>query len=342
MSIKIRRAARGWFRACRTVSLAVKIALENAMSISSSRHFASLHEGIAYLNEAYCGEVSVEAKDLRTHTQLGNIHSPAYLFRGEASQYPTTTATMQRVSGEPGLSTRARDLVPGLVNYLEKQLRDFLNMSEMDSAGFAQHYGLPTELIDLTASPKVAAFFAASGMPGTRGYLAAFPVTSIVSSSILIDLRNHKSAERPRRQEAFAIFNRRHTDLKSSACVAELSSTWFTFTLLESDKDLYYYPKLSLLDCHKDVVAGALQLLVDSMVQKNGKLPDELAAWFSKKIAAAPFVAKPAKWHASGKPAEVELVALSFTGIPYNEESEREKSYRYWSSKYSVPTRGDA
>jgi hypothetical protein len=320
-------------------TLGVTITPENTMSIFPFRHFASLHEGIAYLNDKYSGEVLVESKDRRTLNQIGGIPSPKFLFRGESSQYATTTATMQRISGEQCLSPRARDLVPGIVKYLEEHLRDFLNMSEMESAGFAQHYGLPTELIDLTSSPKTAGFFATGGMPGTSGYLAAFPVTSLASSSILIDLRNHTSAERPRRQDAFAIFNRRHTDLKSNECVAELCSTWFTFTLHQSDKDLYYYPQLSLLDCHTDVVAGALQLVVDSMVQKHGKLPDELAAWFSKRIAAAPFLTKPTKWGASGNPAEVELVALSSTGIPYNEESERENSYRYWSSKYSVSTR---
>lgn len=312
------------------------------MSISPNRHFRSLHDGVAFLNEAYAGEVAIEVKDRQTLSQLGSARSPAFLFRGESSQHATTTATMQRVSDEQALSPRGRALVPGLVSYLERQLRDFLNMSEMESAGFSQHYGLPTELIDFTSSAKVAAFFAASGKPGTSGYLATFSVASLVSSSILIDLRNHASAGRPRRQEAFAFFSRRHTDLKSNACVAELGSTWFTFTLLESDKDLYYYPQLSLLDCHTDKAAGALQLVVDSMVQEHGKLPDELAAWFSKRIAAAPFVTRPTKWHPSGNPAEVELVAPASTGVPYKEELEREKSYRYWSSKYSVPTRSDA
>jgi FRG domain-containing protein len=311
------------------------------MSLVIKQRFCSLTDCVAHVADIYAGEVAVEAKDRHTGESLGSISVPALLFRGESAQYPTTTATMKRISVDPGLSDRARQLMPKLAGHIESELRAFLAMSPMDSAGFAQHYGLPTELLDVTSDARVAGFFASGGEVGTSGYLAVFPTRRLAQSAQLIDLRNHASADRPRRQHAFAIFHRKYIDLKTSECVEELASDWFSFTLTEQDKGTLGN-QTALLDAHTDPVAGALQLVIDSMVQEHGKLPDEIALWLSKKIAPAPFAAKVLKWKSPRQPEEAQLVSLAEAGILFDEEGERGRSYRYWSSKFSVRARSDA
>jgi hypothetical protein len=130
-------------------------------------------------------------------------------------------------------------------------------------------------------------------------------------------------------------------DLKASQCISELESVWFSFDLTKSDKEAFKQQS-SILNAHTDPVAGALQLLVDSMVQKHGKLPDEIARWLSKRIAAAPFVAKAQTTNSEGGPDIFQLVPVASTALSFDEAVERERSYRYWSSKYALRTRGDA
>jgi hypothetical protein len=283
--------------------------------------------------------LEVNGTDRKSGETLGRVDVPKYLFRGEAKRYPTTTATMSRVATDESLTPRARALIPGLSNYIETQLRDFLSMSEMDSAGFAQHYGLPTSLIDLTSNTEVAGFFASEEQPGSKGFIGIFPTRNLVDSAALIDLRNHDRATRPRRQEAFVLFHRKHEDLKTVSCVSELQSLWFGFTLTETDKSKYQR-RTDLVDASRDAVAGALQLIIDSMVIDHGKLPDELAYWLSRRIAPAPFVAKPVRFgDANGKPLLVELVSALDAGLPFSESREREKSYRFWSSQFNLEGR---
>jgi FRG domain len=311
------------------------------MTLAVKKHFSSLTDCIAYVSGTYFGEVHVEAKDRRSSESLGSVVTPAYLFRGESAQYESTMATIQRLPADPALSERARKLLPKITSLIESQLREFLSLSPMDSAGFAQHYGLPTELLDLTSSTRVAGFFASGGEPRDDGYVAVFPVNALVGSSVTVDLRNHHLAARPRRQQAFALFHREHLDLKDSRCVEDLQSVWFGFTLTGADKESFQREN-SILDAHTDPIAGALQLVVDSMVQEHGKLPDEIALWLSRKLAAAPLVGKTVRSGVGGRPEEVELVSATSAAMPFNEIVERERNYRYWSSKYAVADRSSA
>lgn len=309
------------------------------MPFVTERQFSSLADCIEHINGIYSGEITVAGKDRTSGDSVGILDIPAYLLRGESAEYQSTTATMQRVPIDLDLTDRAKQLIPQLSSFIEKELSEFLALSPMDSAGFAQHYGLPSELIDLTSS-GCAGYFASGGKVGQKGYIAVFPTNELVRSSVLIDLRNHPKADRPRRQHAFGIFHNNYTDLKDERCIAELKSIWFGFTLTDSDKDIFQ-SKSWILEAHTDPVAGALQIVIDSMVEKHDKLPDEIAYWLSRRIAAAPFVAKVIKSTPEDKPIEVELVSTVSAEIPFDEEAEKERNYRYWSSKYLLHSRSE-
>lgn len=282
--------------------------------------------------------MTITGKNIATGKSVGQVAAPAYLFRGESTLYSTTTATIQRVPTDQSLTERARNLLPGLSNLIAAELGEFLSLSQMDSVGFAQHYGLPTELIDLTASPQIAGYFASSGQPGDRGLVGVFPTEKLSQFSTLIDLRNHEKAYRPRLQQAFAIYHRKYTDLKSDECVAQLESNWFGFTMTEEDKAVFG-ADTKILDAHTDSVAGALQLVIDSMISEHGKLPDELALWLSERIAVAPFVTRPVEECGTGRPTMVELISADEAGFVFDEEEERKLSYQLWSSQFELTQR---
>jgi hypothetical protein len=306
--------------------------------------FGSLSACLRFLSSEFSGTARVTGKSQSSGSSLGYLETPAFLFRGEATRYATTTPTIQRLPHDTSLCERERKLwklLPGISNLLTNDLAQFFAMSPMDAAGFAQHYGLPTELVDLTANSNVAGFFASTAKIGTKGYVAVFPFEHLARHSVLIDVSNHAKAHRPRLQAAYAVFCRQNIDLKSDASVAELKSRWFGFTLTEEDRALYQ-ANSALLDAHLDPVAGALQLLIDSMVQKYGKLPDTIARWLSDRVAVAPFVTRVVRWWPNGTPAEVELVSSSELGFVFDEVQERQRSYRFWSAAFDARSRDEA
>jgi hypothetical protein len=112
------------------------------------------------------------------------------------------------------------------------------------------------------------------------------------------------------------------------------ASTSLVFLTLQQTDKLLYHGDGHLLDAHTDKVAGMLQLLLDDF----DKFDDAAATWLSSKIAPAPFVTVAKEWYSPDQPKVVELVSLSDSGIPYEEEKERVRNHEKWSDK-SAETR---
>jgi hypothetical protein len=308
--------------------------------IIEPQQFESLESCISTLEEQFSGEIEVLSRDRATGQDGGTVRVPRFLFRGERGFFPTTHCGVDRVLTDIDLLELERKLVLEITEVLEFELRTFLGMGFRDSAGFAQHYGLPTGLLDLTLDLKVAAFFAGGGKPGAIGHVAVFPVQQLLASAALIDLRNNPYASRPDRQSAFALFINDAIDYKADSTIKRLGIRWFRFNHAATDEVLHNDRKvMGLLDCHTDPAAGVLQLQVDGYVEKHGKLPDKIALWLSKRIAPAPFICKVLTINAHGHPDEVELVSVESIGLPYNEDVEYERNYRYWSDKFGLAMR---
>jgi len=237
---------------------------------------------------------------------------------------------MQRLRTDVSIFPSVRDAIERVTTLLDSELQKFMSFNPMWSAGFLQHYGAPTELLDVTSSLDVAAYFASSGQVRGRGLLCVLPVDVISTNSIIIDLTKHPGAERPRRQSAFAFFHRKHLDLKSPDCIEELQLKWYSFTLQRSDISQYRSQE-SLLDAHTDKVAGMLQFLLNNM----DKMDDRVAKWLSDRIVPAPFVTKAIDWYGPGQPRTVELVPLYETSIGYEESRERLNNYQNWSVAFA-------
>lgn len=299
-------------------------------SIKAIQHFSSLDECIQHIRTKFPPTDLIQletAKDLDSgHVMSASV--PAYLYRGESQEYPTTTSAMHRLKNDDALSLDVRTVIEERIRLLDHELQDFVDLVPMLSAGFLQHYGAPTELIDVTASIDVAALFA-TGHVGSKGFMCVFPVAEIANDCVIIDLTQLRVAKRPRLQVAYGFWHKEHFDLKSDAAIADLHLKWFSFTLTENDK-AKYGKNCQLLDAYTDHVAGILQLLMDNL----DKVCDPAARWLSDRIVPAPFVTKLIDEYSAGQPRTVELIALCKSSIDYDEEKERENNYRKWSLKY--------
>lgn len=296
------------------------------------RHFLSLDACIQHIRSNYgpTKTVKTAAKDINSGESFVVDEVPTYLYRGESCPYPTTPSFMHRMKTDPALPTDVKNVIEEVARRVDEGMQDMFELAPMLSAGFLQHYGIPTELLDVTDSLDVATYFASGGKVGGKGLICVFPLDVASQNSIVIDLRNHPRAVRPRRQSAFAFWNRKYIDIKSPGCIEQLQLKWFSFELQSEDSLKYHKAIGGLLDAHTDPVAGAIQLLLDNMP----KMDDRAAKWLSESVVPAPFVAKTIDWHSPGQPKTIEPIPRSETSIEYDEKKERGNNYKRWSDKF--------
>lgn len=189
------------------------------------KHFTSLQACIQHVRSKYDMEevVCPQAKSIVSGNSI-TATMPRYLYRGESFIYPTTTSRMHRLKTNPKIAPEVKRVIEEVSKSVDTELQDpkFMGLPPMLSAGFCQHYGVPTELLDVTSELDVAAYFASTGCIGGRGMICVIPAALGAKKAVVIDLRSHPLAERPRRQAALAVFSKRHIDFKSNECVTEL------------------------------------------------------------------------------------------------------------------------
>jgi hypothetical protein len=234
---------------------------------------------------------SILATDPETGEQE-NIQVPSWLFRGESVDYPNTYSSMHRFSLSQ-LKPNARDEIVAVTKRLDSVLRGY-GMAPMYSAALLQHYGLPTELIDVTSSLDAAAAFAAHGN-SSAGLLMAFPTEEIAKHAILIDLKRIHFARRPRHQAAFAFFHREEPNLKNHELFKSLSAERIVFK--GTEQELRRWDEHYTLICgapHTDATSGLLNKLVEDVVlahPESGKpytICEEAQSWLDERIPWAP------------------------------------------------------
>jgi len=154
------------------------------------------------------------------------------------------------------------------------ELEAWLGLGTMRAAGFAQHYGLPTEFLDVTASLAVATAFAI-GDPERwtspkRVHFAVLDMRQAIDRCVIADLGAMvQIARRPRVQSAYGFFHRSHRDLKDLLCIADVGLRWHEI-LVHPQEALSHAAMPNLLDGHRDQVAGALQLILDELAKNDG------------------------------------------------------------------------
>ena len=115
--------------------------------------------------------------ELKSHyDQIILQESLIYYFRGESMDtWNLTPSVMRRsVADENSLRNAEGDM---LVDFRSRRAEDFVEAgSALDQMVIAQHYGLPTRLLDVTRNPLVALFHASEKSPEVDGRLHVFAV----------------------------------------------------------------------------------------------------------------------------------------------------------------------
>jgi hypothetical protein len=195
--------------------------------------------------------------------------------------------------------------------------------------GFLQHYGFPTEFIDATADPLVAASFACYLRIGQEGTFCVIPARGLAARGELVDLRYSKFAKRPHLQSAFGVHAEAFPDLKAASAIDGLGLQWLPFRLTEDDATRFE-PRFELLDARSDELAGLIWLLLDNYA----KFGDEAAALLAQRIDPAPFYAV---IQSDGRATVVaaDLGEGNVDGVA--DDAFRREHYRRWSDKFPLP-----
>ena len=201
----------------------------------AEREFPSLNACLQHIKSNFgpSQTIALQAKQIGTGKRIGVRNAPAFLYRGESHCFPTTKSSMQRMKSQSGLPRNVKFIIARVAKHVDAGLREFMGYlslhdhkltldDPMLSAGFCQHYGLPTKLIDATSRLDVMAYFASGGTVGEQGALCVFPVDVISKNSVAIALTRHPYGIRPHKQSAFAIFNKNYIDFKSIPCIGQL------------------------------------------------------------------------------------------------------------------------
>ena len=106
---------------------------------------------------------------------------PPFLYRGESGLYPETRSSLARLARDPVMSSRGLEQIMEITEAARAFLVQNWRFSELEASGFLQHYGLPTDWLDLTDDLSVAASFAGSLRVGQLGAMASLPTDRLVA-----------------------------------------------------------------------------------------------------------------------------------------------------------------
>jgi hypothetical protein len=223
---------------------------------------------------------------------------PAFLFRGERTDHPTTFSSLDRLYHDPLRDQAVYDELDDLTAFCMKVPLRKRGLPPKLAGAFAQHYGLPTQVLDFTASPDVAVNFAANRRTHERpwpktGWIGILDVAVAEASRLvaLFDLRNHPEALRARRQEAFGLIYAGYVpddlvDLKRPEIARGIGMSWRPFAHLPDEENYLFVTgnDSNLEDTANDSAAGIPQEMIEMFINVRGPLSFSTAQELMRRI----------------------------------------------------------
>lgn len=316
------------------------------------RYFKSLRECIEFIQERYPQRQVCSSTLQKVNGSWQVTLIPRYLYRGEKSCFPTTMSGLDRLQCNRGLEADARRDLEKVVKQCNEYFVTRLAGSraslgseylreDLNTAGFLQHYGMPTEFIDFTSGLDVAAFFASEGKLGTNGLICVLPSDIFAvypeqtPEGYIVDLGDMPIGQRASKQNAYGVVLRKIKDLKDNMFV-QLGARWYEFTLTEADRGDFRV-RTDLLDLDDDVLATQIAGAVHQYIHEFGKINDQAARWLAHTIVVMESVLIPDAELPNGRPVRklASLRQLRESGYRGSDETDlRCRCYRKWSVKY--------
>ena len=289
------------------------------------KEFNTLKECISYIQTTFVQEtISIPVKDIET-ARVFTKNIPRYFYRGESKAYSSTFSTKLRL--EQTLPEKVFEDIQKVVVAVDLQLQNMLGLHPKLSLGYLQHYGLPTELIDISPSLDTAIFFSSyysGNNTFEEGYFCVFDAAIIHSKSMIIDLSDHNHALRPRLQNAFTFFHKSHRNIKSEECISDLALHWFYFKSTISEKAVFFDKLKYLPNSFDDLTASFIYMCLTNL---DFKVSDYAADFITFKcpISVVPLVIESKTGITT---------TINKANIPYDEELERYNLYRILSNQF--------
>lgn len=197
---------------------------------------------------------------------------------------------------------------------------------EMTSAGFLQHYEMPSEFLDFTGSLKTALGFALWNVAQKSPlivYLCVAETEILASDALLVDFAAlMRSAPRPRLQNGFGVYGK-HRDLKGAEAVEAYGLRWFAVHATFEDLAINALDP-NLLDLASDEAAGFMKWILDLAVEDRGKLSTAIAKYLAERVAAVDPIKKD-----MGDGVSIHI-SHTEAGKPFNAEKQKQQNFDDW------------
>jgi hypothetical protein len=145
-------------------------------------------------NSGFAYHVANAAEALRLCRELTES-GKADFFRGQSDSWPLLPSFLRRTSKEKMLARSQLEEFLEWANYVPQMIRYHGNALAQEA--IAQHYGIPTLLLDITSDPEVAVFFAQQGtgrQPNSERVIYCFSAATLASlkqdAPVGIDVEN--------------------------------------------------------------------------------------------------------------------------------------------------------
>lgn len=220
---------------------------------------------------------------------------------------------MQRLENS-GLTSADRKGLEDIAIAVGAHLEKHLGLPKPLAAGFLQHYGFPTELIDVSSSLEVAAFFAVWANLSGTGAITVFDTCRVTGNCRLIDLTPMSWALRPTSQHGYGIFHAQFIDLRESGIVEKIQVHRSEFRLTPEDCVRCIREAGSIytdyVDLH-DAARAVLGHLLTCMTRNDDPFSTGLAEWLARHVPPSPYTVV----GLSGHPPIVEIALREELGV---------------------------
>jgi hypothetical protein len=292
----------------------------------------SLAACLASIKKDFVGpDVAVPARSLWGGMPIASQPAPCFMFRGENAPYSSMESSMERLRANEHLSTDIAT-VESVAQSIGRHLENHVGLSPPGAASLLQHYGLPTELIDVSSSAAVAAFFAVFGNTCGIGTISVFDTRAVADHACLIGMGELDFAWRPVRQAGYGISDQNNRNLRAAGFLSKVNVEEYSFPLTAAATTYLRRAHELLLD-YQDPSRAIIVHLIDCLVKNDGPFTYGVAKWLADHVPPTPLTVT--NLHGSGRTLTYQLGARPGSPKPYNPNYDQCLNVSRWAQQIS-------